>query len=76
MTRSRYSRSIATGFVAVVACAVVAGTALAQGTVITGTVKSDQGQPLQGANVIISEMNVSVPTNDKGVYRITAPRHD
>jgi TonB-dependent SusC/RagA subfamily outer membrane receptor len=39
--------------------------------VISGTVKSEQGQLLQGANVFITEMNVSVGSNQEGVYRIT-----
>jgi TonB-linked SusC/RagA family outer membrane protein len=50
--------------------AVFAGAAHAQGTVVTGTVKSEQGQPLEGANVIITELNVSVGTNASGAFRI------
>ncbi len=71
MTRFRHSRSIARGILAVFAGAVFAGTAYAQGAVITGTIKSEQGQPLQGANVYITELNVSVGANEEGVYRIT-----
>ena len=41
---------------------------------ITGTVKSEQGMNLVGANVYITEMNVSVGTNDAGVYRIVLAR--
>jgi Spy/CpxP family protein refolding chaperone len=52
------------------ASAVLAGTALAQGATITGTVKSSQGQALQAANVRIAEVNVSVGTDADGVYRI------
>jgi TonB-linked SusC/RagA family outer membrane protein len=49
------------------------GSALAQQAVITGRVTSEQGQPLATANVFITEMNVSVPTNEQGAYRITLP---
>lgn len=41
---------------------------------ITGTVKSEQGMNLVGANVYITEMNVSVGTNDQGAYRIVLVR--
>lgn len=71
MTRFRHSRGLAS-MLAGLALTVLAGTAGAQqGTIITGTVKSEQGQPLQGANVVIAELNVSVGTNEQGVYRIT-----
>ena len=40
---------------------------------ITGRVASDDGRPLEGANVYITEMNVSVGTNAAGVYRIVIP---
>ncbi|MFL5579019.1 MAG: SusC/RagA family TonB-linked outer membrane protein [Gemmatimonadaceae bacterium] len=45
----------------------------APGTTITGRVTSEQGQPLYGANVYITEMNVSVGTNEAGNYRIVIP---
>lgn len=45
----------------------------AQNAVITGRVTSDQGQPLMGANVFITELNVSVGTNQTGAYRIDIP---
>jgi Spy/CpxP family protein refolding chaperone len=63
--RSRQA-SLLVGF----ASTVLAGTALAQGATITGTVKSSQGQPLQAANVRIAEVNISVGTDADGVYRI------
>jgi TonB-linked SusC/RagA family outer membrane protein len=50
--------------------------ALAQGTdgaTITGVVASDQQQPLMGANVFITELNISVGTNEQGRYTITIP---
>lgn len=51
-----------------------ASPALAQGTVITGKVtRKEGGGPLLGANVVITELNVSVGTNEQGVYRIQLP---
>src|SRR5438876_12371153 len=41
-----------------------------QAAVITGRVLSDQGQPVAGANVLISELNISVLTNQSGAYTI------
>ncbi|HMG69511.1 MAG TPA: TonB-dependent receptor plug domain-containing protein, partial [Gemmatimonadaceae bacterium] len=51
----------------------VANTALAQGAVITGKVTTDQGREIQGANVIVPELNISVGTNAAGNYSITIP---
>src|SRR4029078_7988181 len=42
-------------------------------TTISGRVISDQGQVLGGANVRITELGVSVGTNDAGRYVITLP---
>jgi TonB-linked SusC/RagA family outer membrane protein len=49
--------------------------ALAQGqsATIGGRVLTPQGQPLQGANVFITEMNISVGTNAQGRYTIAIP---
>ncbi|PYO80470.1 MAG: hypothetical protein DMD63_01140 [Gemmatimonadetes bacterium] len=49
--------------------------AIAQGqeAVVTGRVVSDQGQPLAGANVFITELNISVGTNQSGVFTINIP---
>ncbi len=47
--------------------------AQAQNAVITGKVTTDFGQPLEGANVYITEMNISVGTDAKGAYTITIP---
>src|SRR5437773_7017394 len=44
-----------------------------QAAVITGRVLSDQGQPVAGANVLISELNISVLTNQSGAYTISVP---
>jgi len=70
MTRFRRSSRLAS-LLAGLATTVLAGTAFAQGAVITGTVKSAQGQNLQAANVRIPDLNVSVGTGEDGVYRIT-----
>lgn len=56
--------------------ALLAGTATvaaAQNAVITGRVSSDQGRPLSGANVFITELNISVGTSEAGTYTITVP---
>ncbi|MDB4875457.1 MAG: putative outer membrane protein [Gemmatimonadetes bacterium] len=47
--------------------------AQAQNAVITGKVTSDFGQPLEGANVFITELNISVGSNAQGLYTITIP---
>src|SRR3569833_1430184 len=50
-----------------------AANAQGQAAVISGRVMTPQGQPLQGANVFITEMNISVGTNAAGRYTITVP---
>jgi TonB-linked SusC/RagA family outer membrane protein len=45
----------------------------AQSAVISGRVLTPQGQPLQGANVFITEMNISVGSNAAGRYTLTVP---
>lgn len=70
MTRFRRSSRLAS-LLAGLATVVLASTAAAQGAVITGTVKSQQGQPLQGAQVRIADLNVAVGTSEDGTYRIT-----
>lgn len=49
------------------------GLAQAQNAVLTGKVTSEFGQNLQGANVYITELAVSVGTNAEGDYTITIP---
>ena len=51
----------------------VANAAYGQGAVITGKVTSDQGRELEGANVTIPELNISVGTNAAGNYSIIIP---
>lgn len=72
MTRLlRFSRFI--GCALAVAIGVAPAVAQSQGAVLTGRVVSDQGQPVSEANVYITEMNVSVATNQAGNYTITIP---
>lgn len=47
--------------------------AQAQNSVITGRVTSEAGTALNGANVYITELNISVGTNPAGNYSITIP---
>src|ERR1700694_1064165 len=44
-----------------------------QGAVITGKVTSEQGREVEGANVSIPELNISVGTNAAGNYTISIP---
>ena len=70
MTRFRRSSRLAS-VLAGLATTVLASTAFAQTAVITGTVKSTQGQALQAASVRIPDLNVSVGSGEDGVFRIT-----
>lgn len=54
--------------------ALPASQAQAQNAVFTGKVLSEAGAPLEFANVYITELTVSVPTNAQGVYNITIPQ--
>lgn len=47
--------------------------AQAQTAVITGRVAAESGAPLEGAQVLIADVNASVPTNQQGMYTITVP---
>lgn len=60
----------ATFFVASLASARVAH---AQNAVITGKVTTEQGREVEGANVTIPELNISVGTNAAGIYTISIP---
>jgi TonB-linked SusC/RagA family outer membrane protein len=50
-----------------------AGQAQAQTAVLTGVVRSEFGDPLEGANVIIADLALSVSTNAAGRYTLTLP---
>ena len=66
---SRLSRWLA----AVLAIVAAPATAFAQGAVITGTVTSDAGVPIQAATVYITSLGIGVQTNAAGVYTLTVP---
>lgn len=66
-------RSSLRSFAIAAALALSSGSALAQATVITGRVTSDAGVPLQGANVFITELNISVGSNETGTFTINIP---
>lgn len=66
------ARAVAT---ALLGLFVAATSARAQATsaTITGKVVGEAGQPLEFANVYITELVVSVPTNAQGIYSIVIP---
>lgn len=72
MTRSRVVAWLAIGAVMSLGNPLSAW-AQGQNAVITGRVTSEQGQPLFGANVFISELEISVGTNEAGAYTINVP---
>jgi TonB-linked SusC/RagA family outer membrane protein len=72
VTRSRFVASLALG-AAVAFGGASRVQAQAQAAVINGRVTSDQGRPLQAVNVFITELSVSVGTNEAGNYTITIP---
>ena len=50
-----------------------AAVAQAQNATIQGKVTSEQGRPLEGANVFVTELGLSVGTNAAGNYTLTVP---
>src|SRR5256714_3952016 len=50
-----------------------ARTARAQDAVVRGTITSDRGEPIPGANVVIDELRLGVVTNATGQYSLTIP---
>jgi TonB-linked SusC/RagA family outer membrane protein len=50
-----------------------AKTARAQDAVVRGTITSDRGEPISGANVSIEELRLGVVTNATGQYTVTVP---
>lgn len=65
------SRTLAAAL-ALVASVASVGSAQQSGT-ITGKVAAEGGQPVEGANVLIPDLQISVGTNAAGVYTITIP---
>jgi TonB-linked SusC/RagA family outer membrane protein len=51
----------------------ISAQAEAQGATVRGRVATDQGQAIEGANVYITELGISVATNAQGQYVITVP---
>jgi hypothetical protein len=72
MTRLFRSVKLLVGTVAMLA-AVTPIVAQGQAAVLTGRVASEQGEPLEAANVLINSLNISVATNQTGAYTITLP---
>jgi TonB-linked SusC/RagA family outer membrane protein len=52
---------------------VPAASAQAQTAVLTGKVQAESGAPIEGAQVLIAEVNASTPSNQQGMYTITVP---
>src|SRR5256714_12035896 len=50
-----------------------ARTARAQDAVVRGTITSDRGEPIPGANVVIDELRLGVVTNATGQYSLSVP---
>jgi len=65
------ARTIAIAFIGALFATATAEQAQAQNAVITGKVASLFGQAIEGANVYINDLNVSVPTNAQGEYTIS-----
>jgi len=63
------------GVAAVVALCLIAfaGTASAQGALITGKVTNEQGAPIANANVFIQSLNANTLTNANGSYTLPVP---
>ncbi len=51
----------------------IAPSAHAQGAVVSGKITSEQGREIQGANIVVPDLNISVGTNAAGNYTITIP---
>ncbi|MBP7549783.1 MAG: SusC/RagA family TonB-linked outer membrane protein [Gemmatimonadaceae bacterium] len=67
-------RRLSASILALLLSLTTAMTASAQaGAVVTGTVKSDAGQPLFGANVTIEALNISVGSGEDGRFTINVP---
>jgi TonB-linked SusC/RagA family outer membrane protein len=69
---TRPARAIAAALLGLFAV-IPSARAQAQNATITGKVVGDAGQPLEFANVYITELVLSVPTNAQGIFSITVP---
>jgi TonB-linked SusC/RagA family outer membrane protein len=72
MTRKSWAglRRVAAGIAVLFGTAAVAQ---AQNATIQGKVTNEQGRPIEGANVFVTELGVSVGSNAAGNYTITVP---
>jgi TonB-linked SusC/RagA family outer membrane protein len=61
------------GAVALALLVAGARTAQAQDAVVRGTITSDRGEAIPGANVLIDELRIGVVTNATGQYTLTVP---
>lgn len=68
---NRVRTMVATAFA--VALSVPAASAQAQTAVITGKVAAESGAPIEGATIIIADVNAQIGTNSQGVYTLTVP---
>jgi TonB-dependent SusC/RagA subfamily outer membrane receptor len=67
-------RTVATGLAALSLSAAFTVPALAQNAIIRGTViSSDRKEPIAGVNIVITELNISILSSDRGAYVITIP---
>ena len=73
-TMSMTSRVRTAAFAAMGLVLTLSGSAAkAQNAVITGKVVAESGLPLEGAQVLISDLGQGVATNSKGVYTLNVP---
>lgn len=70
----RVCSSLAVMLLGVIALSLTrAPAAFAQAATLTGRVLSESGQPIENANALISELNISVGTNAEGRFSINIP---
>ncbi len=73
MKRFRPSRWLPFALAVVALTLLRAPSAHAQAATLSGRITSESGQPLENANVFITEMNISVAANAQGRYTIVIP---
>jgi TonB-linked SusC/RagA family outer membrane protein len=67
------ARTIAIALLGAFLAVVTPEQAQAQSAIITGKVQSQFGQAVEGAQIYINDLNISVPTNASGDYTINIP---
>lgn len=73
MTTMHRARAMIMGVAGLVLALPVIARAQGQAATITGKVTGEAGQPLEAANVFITEMNLSVGADAEGNYRLVIP---